>query len=92
MMRVERARGKVFEFPETIAIKDEAGKAELDLPFFRCENCGAKWYDASDVVSLVLIYRLEFATAGAGRSRAAITDSVLALTRTWGWARIDTAS
>jgi len=53
-------RGKVFEFPESIAIRDEVGESELDLPLFRCENCGTKWYDASDVVSLVLIYRLQF--------------------------------
>jgi uncharacterized Zn finger protein len=49
-------KGQVFEFPETIVVSE----GELDLPLFRCENCGAKWYDACDVVSLVVIYRLEF--------------------------------
>jgi DNA-directed RNA polymerase subunit M/transcription elongation factor TFIIS len=49
-------KGKTFEFPETVAISE----GELDLPFFRCENCGAKWYDAAAVVPLVLIYRLQF--------------------------------
>jgi uncharacterized Zn finger protein len=49
-------KGKIFEFPETVATSE----GELDLPLFRCENCGAKWYDAADVVALVVIYRLEF--------------------------------
>jgi DNA-directed RNA polymerase subunit M/transcription elongation factor TFIIS len=49
-------KGKVFEVPETVALSE----GELDLPLFRCENCGVKWYAASDVVPLVVIYRLEF--------------------------------
>jgi len=43
-------RGNIFEFPETVTISE----GELDLPLFRCENCGAKWYDASDVIALVV--------------------------------------
>lgn len=48
-------KGKVFEVPETVAISE----GELDLPLFRCENCGAKWYDAGDVISLVVSYQVE---------------------------------
>jgi uncharacterized Zn finger protein len=49
-------KGKVFEIPEVV----QMSQGDLDLPLFRCENCGAKWYDASDVIPIVVIYRLEF--------------------------------
>jgi len=48
-------RGHVFEIPETITIS----QGELDLSLFRCENCGAKWYDSSDVIALVASYQFE---------------------------------
>jgi len=57
-------KGKIFEFPEMVATSE----GELDLPLFRCENCGAKWYDETAVVSLVLIYRFQF--SGPEKSRS----------------------
>ena len=43
----------------------EIGRAEpLDLYLYTCQDCGNKWYDAADVIALVVSYGAQTAKGG----------------------------
>lgn len=31
----------------------------MSFPYLRCRNCGYKWYEAKDVIALVVSYKYE---------------------------------
>jgi len=48
-------KGFTYQVKEIIQIT----RGPLDFPHYRCQSCAAKWYDASDVIALVVSYQFE---------------------------------
>jgi ribosomal protein L32 len=58
--------GYTVEVPELLNMP--ALKTEMAFPHRRCRNCGFKWYEAKDVIALVVTYKYEVSDRGLGRS------------------------